>query len=81
MPPSLINNLGGPKGFGTQFLAATDDGSTAAIDITRAFPGGLTLFGTTYRQIYVITMAISPFPRRYRSLPRKLLEQVLRLRL
>ena len=53
MPPSLINNLGGPKGFGTQFLAATDDGSTAAIDITRAFPGGLTLFGTTYRQIYV----------------------------
>src|SRR5262249_20933031 len=50
---NLVNNLGGPDGFGTQLLPVTDDGSSSAIDITGVFPGGLNLFGTVYRQIYI----------------------------
>ncbi len=49
----LVNNLGGPDGFGTQLLAVTDDGSSSAIDITAVFSGGLNLFGAVYRQIYI----------------------------
>ncbi len=49
----LVNGLGGPAGFGEGVLPANDDGSTAAIDITSVFEGGIDFFGTTYTEIYV----------------------------
>jgi hypothetical protein len=52
-PNDLINTLGGPDGFGTQYLAPNDDGSSSAIDITAAFPDGINLYGTYYTSIYV----------------------------
>ena len=50
---SLISDLGGPAGFGTQFLEDNDDGSSAAVDVSRAFPGGLRYFQGTYSSIFV----------------------------
>ena len=49
----LVNGLGGPSGFGTDYLAPTDDGSTGPIDITSVFPGGFALFGQNYDDIYI----------------------------
>jgi len=49
----LINGLGGPAGFGEGVLAANDDGSSDAIDITSVFPDGLNFYGTVYEQIFV----------------------------
>jgi len=49
----LVNGLGGTAGFGENFLAANDDGSTGAIDISTVFSGGLNFFGTTYSSLYV----------------------------
>jgi hypothetical protein len=49
----LVTGLGGPDGFGTDYLAPNDDRSTGAIDITAAFPGGFDLFGTVYNSIYI----------------------------
>ncbi len=49
----LINNLGGPDGFGTDDLPANDDGSSGAIDITSIFPDSLDLFGQIYNSIYI----------------------------
>ena len=53
----LVSSLGGAAGYGEpgQCLGPNDDGSSRAIDITRAFPGGLNFFGTTYRSIYLNT--------------------------
>jgi VCBS repeat-containing protein len=51
---NLINGLGGPSGFGTQYLGANDDGSTAAINITAVFgAAGLDFFGHTYTSLYI----------------------------
>lgn len=50
---TLITGLGGPAGFGTGVLDYNDDGSSAEIDITPAFPNGLPYFGQTYRSIFV----------------------------
>lgn len=50
---ALITGLGGEAGFGTGVLEGNDDGSSAEIDITSAFPNGLPYFGQTYRSIYV----------------------------
>ncbi|HZE14993.1 MAG TPA: VCBS domain-containing protein, partial [Mycobacterium sp.] len=45
----LVNNLGGTAGFGENVLAANDDGSTPAIDITSVFGSeGLNFFGTHF---------------------------------
>lgn len=52
---NLINNLGGERGFGENFLYRNDDGYTSAIDITPVFENGLNLFGTVYNNIYVNT--------------------------
>jgi hypothetical protein len=49
----LITGLGGEAGFGTGVLEGNDDGSSAEIDITPAFPDGLPYFGQTYRSIFV----------------------------
>ena len=49
----LVNNLGGPNGFGENFLAANDDGSTGFIDVTSIFTGGMNLFGQTYNGFYI----------------------------
>ncbi|MFO0709918.1 MAG: MYXO-CTERM sorting domain-containing protein [Sandaracinus sp.] len=53
----LIGSLGGAAGYGEagQCLGPNDDGSSRAIDITSAFPGGLNFFGTTYRTVYLNT--------------------------
>jgi len=50
---SLINNLGGEAGFGEQFLARNDDGSTSAVDITSIFAEGINFFGTTYTSLFI----------------------------
>ena len=51
----LRSSFGGPRGFGTQCLGPNDDGSSAAIDLTAAFPRGLAFFGTTHTQVFVNT--------------------------
>lgn len=52
---SLVNNLGGERGFGENSLYRNDDGYTSAIDITPVFENGLNLFGTVYTSMYVNT--------------------------
>ena len=60
-PPSaradvaLRHDLGGPLGFGTDCLSPNDDGSSAVIDLTPAFPSGLRFFGSVYTTAYVNT--------------------------
>ena len=49
----LLTGFGGPAGFGTNVLPGNDDGSTAALDLTVAFPGGLRFFGGPYNQFWV----------------------------
>jgi MYXO-CTERM domain-containing protein len=53
----LVADLGGPANYGArgQCLGPNDDGSSLAIDITPAFPGGLNFFGTTYRSVFLNT--------------------------
>jgi hypothetical protein len=53
----LISGLGGPAGYGTapNCLSRNDDGSSARLDITAAFPGGLRFFGGTYSSFFVNT--------------------------
>ena len=43
--PELLDGFGGPVDYGTECLSPNDDGSSAAIDLTAAFPGGLEFFG------------------------------------
>ncbi|MCB9592557.1 MAG: hypothetical protein H6719_07485 [Sandaracinaceae bacterium] len=49
----LIGGLGGPAGYGTGNLPANDDGSSAELDVSAAFPRGLHFFDTTYTSLYV----------------------------
>ncbi|UJR84714.1 nidogen-like domain-containing protein [Sandaracinus amylolyticus] len=53
--PELIDDLGGPTGFGTDCLAPNDDQSSPSIDITSAFPGGLEFFGRRHSRVFVNT--------------------------
>jgi hypothetical protein len=53
--PTLIAELGGPEGYGTECLSPNDDGSSAAIDLTPAFPAGVELFGARHTVAYVNT--------------------------
>lgn len=52
---TLIAGLGGPADFGTDVLAPDDDSISAMIELEAAFPGGISLFGTTYTQLWVNT--------------------------
>jgi len=50
----LISGMGGARDYGEGVLAANDDGSTAAIDITPVFgASGINFFGTNYTALYV----------------------------
>ncbi|MCA9605715.1 MAG: DUF4215 domain-containing protein [Myxococcales bacterium] len=49
----LITGLGGPAGFGIDTLPPDDDGSSAPISLTAAFPSGLEFFGTRYPDLFV----------------------------
>ncbi|GAB4202678.1 MAG: hypothetical protein OHK0013_16160 [Sandaracinaceae bacterium] len=49
----LITGLGGPADFGENQLARNDDGSSALVSLTAAFPAGLRFYGSTYTGLYV----------------------------
>ena len=51
----LHAGLGGPRDYGDSCLSPNDDGSSAAIDITSAFPQGLHFFSDTHTQVFVNT--------------------------
>ena len=53
----LLNGFGGPSGYGlaSNCLQANDDGYSASINITPAFPMGLNFFGMNHRQMFVNT--------------------------
>jgi Ca2+-binding RTX toxin-like protein len=50
---NLINGLGGPAGFGENFLDRNDDGFTGFIDVTSVFSSGLNFFDNTYSGFYI----------------------------
>ena len=50
---TLMTGLGGPAGFGEGVLEYNDDGSSAEIDISAAFPSGLEYFGQRFSTMYV----------------------------
>ena len=51
---TLVNGLGGERGFGEQLaMAPNDDGSSGLIDISSVFAEGMNLFGTTYDSFYI----------------------------
>lgn len=49
----LTSGLGGAAGFGENTLAANDDDSTAFLDLSTVFSGGLDFFGTNYTGLYL----------------------------
>ena len=51
----LIDGFGGSSDYGSDCLSTNDDGSSAAIDLTAAFPGGLEFFGRRHTTAYVNT--------------------------
>ncbi|MEX5728452.1 Ca2+-binding RTX toxin-like protein [Rhodovulum iodosum] len=50
---ALISGLGGDAGFGEQFLARNDDGSTMEVDITSIFESGVNFFGREFTTLWV----------------------------
>jgi len=51
---TLVHGLGGSAGFGEHSLAANDDDSTSAVNITSIFgTAGLNFFGTSYTSVYI----------------------------
>ncbi|HJK89095.1 MAG TPA: nidogen-like domain-containing protein [Polyangiaceae bacterium LLY-WYZ-15_(1-7)] len=51
----LIDGFGGTVDYGDDCLSPNDDGSSAAIDLTPAFPAGLRFFDRTHTTAYVNT--------------------------
>ncbi len=49
----LASGMGGPAGFGVNFLDYNDDSSSGSIDLRPAFPQGLRLWGRTFTTAYV----------------------------
>lgn len=49
----LIDGLGGPVGYGSDYLPANDDGSSSEIPFTATFADGLMFFGGPYHSIWV----------------------------
>lgn len=52
---TLVDGLGGPAGYGTQMLPPDDEEFSTEVDVTPAFPDGLTFFGTSYRSFWINT--------------------------
>ncbi|MBK7778557.1 MAG: hypothetical protein IPI43_31330 [Sandaracinaceae bacterium] len=52
---TLVGDLGGAAGYGTNCMSPNDDGSSNAINISDAFPAGLQFFTQTHSQIFVNT--------------------------
>jgi hypothetical protein len=54
---TLLNNLGGPRGYGTSCMPPNDDGSwpadTVGLDLTPAFPHGLHFYAGSYTRGWV----------------------------
>jgi VCBS repeat-containing protein len=50
---TLVNGLGGERGFGENVMFTNDDQSTGKIDVSSIFPGGMKLFGQTYDGFYI----------------------------
>lgn len=50
---TLVNGLGGSRGFGENVMFTNDDGSTGFIDVSAIFPDGMNLFGQTYTGFYI----------------------------
>lgn len=51
---NLINNLGGPAGFGENFVTRNDDSYTSGVGLAQVFGSdGLNFFGTNYTQISI----------------------------
>ena len=51
----LIWGFGGVRDYGTHCLSPNDDGSSARIDLTPAFPSGLRFFSATHTSAFVNT--------------------------
>lgn len=49
----LLDEFGGPDGFGTDTLPSNDDESSDAIDLADAFPNGVNFFGRRFTEVYV----------------------------
>lgn len=49
----LLDDFGGPEGFGTDTLPPNDDESSDAIALTAAFPNGVNFFGRRFSEVYV----------------------------
>lgn len=50
---TLLQDFGGPLGFGTQCMGANDDASSEAIDLSATFPGGLRWGDRRFYTLYV----------------------------
>ncbi len=51
----LVGGLGGPAGFGQGIVSPGDDNSAGPINITQAFPGGITFLGSTFTSLFINT--------------------------
>ena len=51
----LISGFGGTVDYGSECLSPNDDGSSAQIDVSSAFPNGLLFFGTVHTNAYINT--------------------------
>ena len=58
---NLVNNLGGPSGFGENTLTSGSPGSDY-LSLTTIFPGGLNYFGKTFKGIYIGHDVTPSFP-------------------
>ena len=50
---TLLGGFGGEAGFGTDSLPLNDDGSSASIDVSAAFPAGLNFYGRSFSAVFV----------------------------
>jgi T1SS-143 domain-containing protein len=50
---TLVNGLGGDRGFGENVMFTNDDSSTGKIDVSSVFSGGMNLFGHVYDGFYI----------------------------
>jgi hypothetical protein len=53
LPKDLVDELGGIRGFGENYVGRTDDGSSAYIDLRELFPLGLNFYGRSFDGLYL----------------------------